>query len=84
MSECLLKGKSLKGITNIGVKPTVGSQRIEIETNIFDYSGDLYGETVTIEFLKFLRPERKFASMLELQSQIEKDIIMAKSYDIRL
>lgn len=84
MSECLLKGKSLKGITNIGVKPTVGSQRIGIETNIFDYSGDLYGETVTIEFLKFLRPERKFASMLELQSQIEKDIIMAKSYDIRL
>ena len=78
VSECVIGGTALRGITNIGVKPTVGSQRIGIETNIFDYSGDLYGEMITIRFLKFLRPERKFASLGELQQQIKKDILMAK------
>ena len=56
----------------------MGGERIGIETNIFDYSGNLYGQEVTVRLLKFLREEKKFESIYELQEQIKKDIICAK------
>ena len=78
VSECIIAGESMAAITNLGRKPTVGGQKIGAETHIFDYSGDLYGQKVTINFLKFLRSEKKFASVAELQKQIKKDIMCAK------
>ncbi len=68
-------GKTYKSITNIGTKPTVtDSDLIIAETNILGYSGDLYGKTVSVYLLGFLRSERKFGSLSELKIQIEEDI----------
>lgn len=70
-----VQGGRYKGITNIGVKPTVTEEKkVVVETFILDYEGDLYGETITVNLLRMVRPERKFASIEELKNQIECDI----------
>lgn len=65
--------KTYVGATNVGVKPTVGSDITLCETYINGYSGDLYGKNIKVEFLEFIRPETKFESLDELKAQIEKD-----------
>lgn len=70
--------ESYYGITNIGTRPTVDGINEFSETNIFEYSGNLYGKKVQIEFLKFLRREKKFGSVNELSKQVHKDISLAK------
>ena len=67
-------------ITNIGVKPTVGGKVKSIETNMFDFDGDLYGKDVNVEFLKWERPEKDFGSIEMLQKQIEIDCAKAREY----
>lgn len=66
------------GITNIGTRPTVGSEFVGAETHLFDFSGDLYGKEVEVELLSFLRDERKFGSVDELSAQVHEDIETAK------
>ncbi|MGL4798520.1 MAG: bifunctional riboflavin kinase/FAD synthetase [Cellulosilyticaceae bacterium] len=61
------------GITNIGYNPTVGGKVKMIETHLFDFEGDLYGEEVEVMFYEAIRPEKKFASIDELSAQITKD-----------
>ncbi|MBR4889248.1 MAG: bifunctional riboflavin kinase/FAD synthetase [Clostridia bacterium] len=58
------------GVTNIGVKPTVGSDYVVSETWIPSFNGDLYGTSPRVELLSFIRPERKFARLEELQQEI--------------
>jgi len=68
-------------ITNIGIRPSVEQTHIpNIETNIFDFDCDLYGKTITVEFIKMIRSEMKFESVDKLFEQIEKDIAQAKQY----
>lgn len=68
-------------VTNIGVRPTVDdSDRVTVESYILDYSADLYGRRIRLEFLEFLRPERKFASLAELTEQIGKDADRVRGY----
>lgn len=68
-------------VTNIGVRPTFGSgNEVTVESNILDFSGDLYGAQVRLEFLSFLREERRFADPESLREQIEKDIAATRSY----
>jgi riboflavin kinase/FMN adenylyltransferase len=71
----ILGDKSFDGIANLGFRPTVsqGHQRV-LEVHLFDFGGDLYGMDVEVEFLRFLRGERKFASVDELRDQIARDI----------
>ena len=69
---------SYYAITNIGTQPTVGGEDIISETHIFDFSDNLYGKEVTVEFLKFIRPVKKFASLDELKAQVKLDIEAAK------
>ena len=72
-------GRSIKhSITNVGTRPTVDGSTLCAETNLFDFSGDLYGRSIRVEFLEFLRPERKFDSIEELKSQVLSDIDQAK------
>lgn len=72
-------GHSLKrAITNVGVRPTVDGHTLCAETNIFDFDGDLYGKRLRVEFIDFIRPERKFNSVAELSDQVHKDIDRAK------
>ncbi len=68
------------GISNIGIRPTVGGHALFAETHIFDFSGNLYGSTVKVEFLKFIRDEIKFDGLDSLCRQVEKDILTAKEY----
>ena len=65
-------------ITNVGVRPTVDGETLCSETHIFDFCGDLYGKCIRVEFVDFIRPERKFASVEDLAKQVLSDIKTAK------
>ncbi len=67
------------GVMNIGYRPTVEGQQITVEVHLFDWSGDLYGHTLTVSLDGFLRPEQKFASLDELKSQIQQDCEQART-----
>lgn len=60
-------------VTNVGNRPTVGGHRVTVEPWILDFDGDLYGKELTLEFYTFLRPEKKFGSLEELQEEILKN-----------
>ncbi len=68
------------GITNVGMRPTVKGRLLCAETHIFDFSGDLYGKTLTVELLHFLRPETEFASLEALRSGVLADMAEARRY----
>jgi len=69
------------GITNIGTNPTVsGDDSIKIETHILDYRGDLYSESLKIEFMDFIRSEKRFGNLDELISQLADDEKKARSF----
>ncbi|MCR5098596.1 MAG: bifunctional riboflavin kinase/FAD synthetase [Lachnospiraceae bacterium] len=80
VSRVELDGMKLTGVTNLGYKPTVEKEekKLSLETHIIDYSGDLYGEKIMVEFLRFIRPERRFESLTELSEQVKKDILAAR------
>jgi len=73
-TRVFVDGKEYEGITDIGIRPTYETDYVISETYIKDFSGDLYGKTVKIEPVRFLRDEIKFSSLEELKKQIEKDI----------
>ncbi len=80
-STCNVMGKMYCGITNIGIKPTVTSEeKITVETFIFDFSMDIYGEDITVIPVKRLRNEKKFSSVEHLKKQMDKDVRKAKKY----
>jgi riboflavin kinase/FMN adenylyltransferase len=63
-----------KGMLYIGTRPTLHNDpEISVEVNIFDFSGDLYEQSLTVEFVDFIRGDRKFDAMEELVEQIHKD-----------
>lgn len=69
------KGGHYKGITNIGVKPTVTNERtITVETYIYDFDEDIYNEWIVVNLIHYKRKEMKFNSLEELKAQIERDI----------
>lgn len=68
-----VEGRMLPAVTNIGIRPTVGGHHVTVEPWILDFSGELYGRELTLEFYKFLRPERRFDSLVELQKEIRKN-----------
>lgn len=71
--SCVIDGVRYPAVTNIGTRPTVEGHHITVEPWIMDYSGDLYGREITLEFYYFLRPERKFPSLEDLRAQIRAD-----------
>lgn len=73
-----IEGKKYYGVTNIGIKPTVGSDRALSETWIPEFSGDLYGKKVPVELLDFIRPEKKFDSLDQLKNEILENGVMAR------
>lgn len=83
-SWCRIGGQYFYGVTDVGVKPTVGSDKVLAETWMPDFTGDLYGKRVRVFLLEFLRPERKFASLDELREAIEKNGVEAKAVAARI
>ena len=78
---CLEGGKSYYGVTNVGIRPTVSDNGlVSVETFLLGFDGDLYGQTVRLEFFQRLRDERPFASLEELKEQIHRDIDAAYEY----
>ena len=74
------KNKSgiLKGIANLGYRPTFRQKKILLEVYIFNFSGNLYNKELTIEFINFIRKEKKFKNINQLKKQISLDLILAK------
>ena len=70
--------QKLKGMLNIGVRPTVKGLARTIEVNIFDFDSDIYGRPLTVQFVKKLRNEAKFESLEDLKLQLSKDKILAQ------
>ncbi len=77
----LIDGKWRRSITNVGVRPTFdGDKEPSIESYIFDFDGDLYGDVLRVRFLHRIRDERKFGGIEELKAQIQKDSRRAINY----
>lgn len=77
-----LRGMNYLSITNIGVNPTFhDNYHLGIETHIFDFDDDLYGEVIQVHFIEFLREEKKFSSVNDLVEQIQKDCERARERD---
>ena len=70
--------KYLRGIANLGYRPTFNQKKILLEVHLFNYSGNLYNKLLSVEFLKFIRKEKKFKNVNQLKSQIKKDLNIAK------
>lgn len=66
------------GVANFGIRPTVGQSTPWLETHIFDFCEDIYGQTLIIDFIAYLRPELRFESLTDLQLAIAQDIVKAR------
>lgn len=74
-TSCCIKGRFYDGITNVGLRPSADDNPVpSVETYIKGFSGDLYGEEMTVELIRYLRPTRKFESLDALKEQIHKDL----------
>ena len=72
--------KSLKGIANLGYRPTFNQNKILLEVNIFNFNKNIYNKKLTVQFLKFIRGEKKFRGVNQLKKQIKLDLKIAKKY----
>lgn len=72
-TKTVIGGRVYKSVSNVGVRPTVGADYPRCETHIIGYSGDLYGQNITVEFYRFLRPEISFSDISELKAAIAND-----------
>ena len=66
-------GQALRGVANLGLRPTVGTDKPRLESHFFDFDGDLYGANLRVSLLHFIRPEQKFDGLDALKAQIAKD-----------
>ena len=78
--EILLNDKKYLGISNFGRRPTVHGTKLLLETHIFNFNQEIYGNELTVRFLTFIRPEIKFDNFEKLTNQINKDVQEAKKY----
>ena len=70
--------KMFKGIANLGYRPTFRGKKILLEVNIFNFSKNIYFRKLKVDFIRFIRGERKFKNINALKKQIDKDILVSK------
>ena len=70
--------KYLRGIANLGYRPTFNQKKILLEVHLFNFSGNLYNKLLSVEFIKFIRKEKKFKNANQLRTQIKADLNIAK------
>jgi riboflavin kinase/FMN adenylyltransferase len=75
-----LEGEPVRGVANVGNRPTVDGTRSLLEVHLFDFRRDIYGCHVQVEFLHKLRQERRFESFEALKRQIEDDVARARAW----
>ena len=73
-------GEPQPGVANIGTRPTAGGMRSLLEVHLLDFTGDIYGRYVEVDFLHRIREERRFASFEELRAQIAIDMQEARDF----
>ena len=73
-------GRQCLAVTNIGCRPTVGGSHVTVEPWLLDFDGNLYEKTLVLEFYRFLRPERKFDSLEELKTEIQKNAAQTRKF----
>ena len=76
----VVDGKRYPAVTNVGTRPTVNGVGVTVEPWILDFAGDLYDREITLEFYKFLRPERKYPDLAALQAEIRKNAEETRAY----
>lgn len=77
----LENGRRLKGMVNVGVRPTLhNGPQLTVEVNIFDFDADIYGQRLSLDFIRFLRLEYKLGSIEELRQQLTRDREHSKRY----
>jgi len=75
------EGVAYFSVTNIGKNPTFNElERLTVETHLFDFSKDIYGEKLVVDFFHRIRDEKKFESSQKLVDQISRDVNLAKNY----
>lgn len=80
-TRVLLEGSTEIAVTNVGVRPTVeNTDKVNVEGFILDYSGDLYGQTIRMEFYRHLRGERRFESVEALTAEVMRNAQQTKAY----
>jgi len=77
--SAVIDGVPVKGVANIGLRPTVGGTESRLEVHFFDYEGDLYGRELSVALHRFLREEQKFESFAALKAQIDQDAAKARA-----
>jgi riboflavin kinase/FMN adenylyltransferase len=80
VTYCIYNKTVYPSVTNVGVKPTIGYYKKNVETHIFNFDKELYGKYIKVEFLKMMRDEVKFNSIEELVAQITRDCESAKDF----
>lgn len=81
VTKTIYNGMTYKSVTNIGNNPTFkDGHQLHIETNLFDFDTDIYGENLDIQFLHKIRDEKKFPTVNDLINQIKADVEVAKNY----
>lgn len=78
VTQVIYGGKIYGAVSNIGYNPTFGENKLVAETHIFDFNRDIYGHSIKINLLRYLRGEKKFAGVEELVEQIKLDIVTAR------
>jgi riboflavin kinase/FMN adenylyltransferase len=69
----------IKGIANLGYRPTFNQKKLLLEVHLFNFSGNLYNKYLSVEFLRFIRKEKKFKNVKQLRKQIKGDLLIAKN-----
>jgi riboflavin kinase / FMN adenylyltransferase len=78
-SDDPLAGRTVDGVANLGLRPTVGGLEPRLEVHLFDIAADLYGRHLRVALVEFIRPERKFAGLDALRVQIAEDAAEARA-----
>jgi riboflavin kinase/FMN adenylyltransferase len=78
--KAIVGNNTYLAVTNVGHRPTVGGHVVTVEPWLLDFKGDLYGKTLTLEFYKFLRPEKKFDSLEALKEAIRENAEQTRNF----
>lgn len=80
-SQVLWRGRKYRAISNVGYKPTVTNEKcMGVESYLYDFREEIYGEDIEVRLLEFKRPEQRFASLEALKEQLKEDIAAGQEY----
>ena len=79
-SKIIYHNSIYNGMVNVGFRPTFGKNELTVEVNLFNFQGELYGETLKIFFIKRIRDEQKFPDLETLKNQLREDKVWVENF----